>query len=131
MIFRDLGWFEDLLEILNRVLEDSIDTFATEERERDRPQSGRNYGKKKEKTQVEELLERTDELSKTTIAIMRYQNDDAYRYLHDRISELFAESLKSDLSLMESDEIKKLAMLPNFVLQLILHTIKQPSSVKT
>lgn len=86
--------------------------------------------RKKRRHQVE-LLERTHELSKTTIAIMRYQNDDAYRYLHDRISELFAESLKSDLSLMESDEIKKLAMLPNFVLQLILHTIKQPSSVKT
>ncbi|KAL6218971.1 hypothetical protein ACLB2K_012178 [Fragaria x ananassa] len=114
MIFRDLGWFEDLLEILNRVLEDSIDTFATEKRARDRPQYGRNYGKKKEKTQVEELLERTDELSKTTIAIMRYQNDDAYRYLHDRISELFAESLKSDLSLMESDEIEKISYASKF-----------------
>ncbi|KAI3891774.1 hypothetical protein MKX03_020912 [Papaver bracteatum] len=43
-------------------------------------------------------------------AVERYANDAAYRYLHDRISDLFAELLISDLKYLNSDEAGKISL---------------------
>ncbi|KAI3958103.1 hypothetical protein MKW98_020745 [Papaver atlanticum] len=43
-------------------------------------------------------------------AVERYANDAAYRYLHDRISDLFAELLISDLKYLNSGEVGKISL---------------------
>ncbi|KAL6144819.1 hypothetical protein ACLB2K_055509 [Fragaria x ananassa] len=43
-------------------------------------------------------------------AIERYQRDSDYRFLYDRISELFAECLKSDVENLNAKEYKKISL---------------------
>ncbi|KAL3828243.1 hypothetical protein ACJIZ3_017045 [Penstemon smallii] len=40
----------------------------------------------------------------------RYENDESYRFLHDRISSLFAECLKSDIQALNSNEFKNISL---------------------
>ena len=43
-------------------------------------------------------------------AVERYGRDPDYRFLHDRISDLFAEHLKSDLQLLNSGNVNKISL---------------------
>lgn len=128
IVFGALGWFEELLEILNRVLEDSLHRLANPEKEDElisnyRRRWGYDYeysdeeenddDDEKKKNAATEIAP-TDDISKAKIAIERYQNDSDYRFLHDRISDLFAEMLKSDLKLLASGAIKSISFASKF-----------------
>lgn len=128
IVFGALGWFEELLEILNRVLEDSLHRLANPEKEYELISNCRrrwaydydeyldekeNDDDEKKKNAAAEIAP-TDDISKAKIAIERYQNDSDYRFLHDRISDLFAEMLKSDMNLLASGAIKSISFASKF-----------------
>ncbi|XP_050363653.1 uncharacterized protein LOC126782446 [Argentina anserina] len=105
-VFEALGLLEDLLKILKRVLDDSI---ISNDRSNG---SGCDHDEKKTEAVVEEAP--TIDISKARIAIERYQNDPDYRFLHDQISDLFAEVLTSDLKFLASGAIKSISFASKF-----------------
>lgn len=113
-VFGCFGWFKELLEILNRVLEDSIYELANTKKD----EQESNYWmwgsydstEEEEEKKAPAEIATTDGISKPkNIAIERYENDINYRKLHDRISDLFADFLRSDLKFLESGETAKLS----------------------
>ncbi|PQQ17905.1 uncharacterized protein Pyn_31536 [Prunus yedoensis var. nudiflora] len=120
-IFGELGWFKDLLEVLYRVLQKSIDEAKKKSRdeakkkEEEEEERRKEYGKKRsnewqkprnrywsnyDESDVEEEKEEiktvTDvRMAMAKSAVDRYQNDLEYRFLHDRVSEVFVEMLTS------------------------------------
>ncbi|CAB4290641.1 unnamed protein product [Prunus armeniaca] len=152
-VFAQLGWFKDLLEILYRVLQKSIDEAKEKEEEESQEEywkkrtnycqkpRKRNYWSDSEEGEsneeedsdeeeddesIEEEEEGEKEESKTVTdvtdvhiaraksAVDRYQNDLEYRYLHDRVSEVFVEMLTSDLLSLKCCEIEKISSISKF-----------------
>ncbi|BFG41992.1 hypothetical protein CerSpe_282660 [Prunus speciosa] len=153
-VFEQLGWFKDLLEILYRVFQKSMN----EAKEKEEEESQKEYWKKRtnycqkpskmnywwsdsdydesdeeedsddaednesnEKEKEEEKEERktvTDvtyvHIARAKSAVDRYQNDLEYRYLHDRVSEVFVEMLTSDLLSLKYGEIEKISSTSKF-----------------
>ncbi|KAI5314793.1 hypothetical protein L3X38_043969 [Prunus dulcis] len=160
-VFGQLGWFKDLLEILYRVLQKSIDEAKEKEEEESQKEywkkrtnycqkpSKRNYwsdseeGESDEEEDDESNEEEDDEsneeedsdeeeeegekeesktvtdvtdvhIARAKSAVDRYQNDLEYRYLHDRVSEVFVEMLTSDLLSLKCCEIEKISSISRF-----------------
>ncbi|CAL9022507.1 unnamed protein product [Prunus brigantina] len=131
-IFGELGWFKDLLEVLYRVLQKSIDEAKKKEEKEEERRKG--YGKKRsnewqkprnrywsnyDESDVEEEKEEiktvTDvRIARAKSAVDRYQNDLEYRFLHDRVSEVFVEILTSDILSLESGEIEHISTASKF-----------------
>ncbi|RWR78825.1 hypothetical protein CKAN_00737700 [Cinnamomum micranthum f. kanehirae] len=69
-----------------------------------------------EKERVKAKMEKASELRKNRKAQMarraveRYNSDSNYRFLHDKISDFFAESLKSDIGFLNSGEFRKIGL---------------------
>ncbi|KAI3847215.1 hypothetical protein MKX03_011270 [Papaver bracteatum] len=129
----DFGYFKDLPEILYRLLEGieirkeqknkwKIEKYSypvdpkTRKRAYKNPNpktvNGVQENKKSRKEKATELLqsrkEKATELWKR--ALERYEKDDEYKNLHDKISDLFAEFLISDLKYLNSGEIGKISL---------------------
>ncbi|PRQ22787.1 hypothetical protein RchiOBHm_Chr6g0254071 [Rosa chinensis] len=104
--FGGLGMFKDLLGLLYRVLEDSIEKPNNE-------YSRWNYDYSREE-ETSTNKEGIDNNSRAKTAVERYQNDSDYRNFHDRISEMFAELLRSDLRFLESGEVEKISFASKF-----------------
>lgn len=119
MAFGGLGMFKDLLGILYRVLEDSIERSNREysscqgdyHREYDYSWEEEEEEIQRRDTTTKDVL---DNNSRAKTAVERYQNDSDYRNLHDRISEMFAEFLRSDIMFLESGEVKKISFASKF-----------------
>ncbi|KAM1043623.1 hypothetical protein COP2_035813 [Malus domestica] len=121
-VFGDLGWFKDLLEILSRVLQDSI----VKNREEEKRMNGcwnrsywsfcnESYEEEEEKEEKEEINTITDvQIARAKAAVDRYRDDPEYRFLHDRVSDVFVEMLASDLRFLNSDEIEKISYASKF-----------------
>ncbi|KAK1354966.1 hypothetical protein POM88_048222 [Heracleum sosnowskyi] len=62
-------------------------------------------GKEEAKRRREE-----DRISKAKVAITRYGSDSDYRFLFERISDFFAECLKSDLVLLKSGKLRDISL---------------------
>ncbi|KAI3919191.1 hypothetical protein MKX01_018830 [Papaver californicum] len=135
----DFGYFKDLPEILFR-LQEGIE--IRKERKNEwriqkfgypvDPETGKRiYTNPKQKKKGKRVPNKSDceeeekkpekkksrkekgiELSKR--ALERYVNDTEYRNLHDRISEIFAELLISDLKHLNSSEINKISLAPKW-----------------
>ncbi|KAK9941932.1 hypothetical protein M0R45_007623 [Rubus argutus] len=116
MIFGGFGWFKELLEILNRVLEDSIYGLANTKKDEQESYYWMwgSYDSSQKKEEKKAPAEIATNISKAKIAIERYENDINYRKLHDRISDLFADFLRSDLKFLESGETAKLSFASKF-----------------
>ncbi|KAE9453044.1 hypothetical protein C3L33_15059, partial [Rhododendron williamsianum] len=86
----EFGYFKDMLEILYRLLEGpEIRKKAKSERQSKKGEvMDRNPGRKKRKATED----------KEKVQGLRYNRDPDYRFLHDRVSDLFAELLRSDMS---------------------------------
>ncbi|KAK7346571.1 hypothetical protein VNO80_21093 [Phaseolus coccineus] len=120
----NFGYFKDLLEILYLLLEGS-DARKTEwlKRKRGLNRSEETKTEKKQKGKTEALNERVDgakdktESSEKEIAhvareekrvalakklVDRYTSDPDFRFLHDRVSDYFAEWLRKDLEFLKS-----------------------------
>ncbi|KAF8390717.1 hypothetical protein HHK36_025244 [Tetracentron sinense] len=136
--FADFGYFKDLPEILFRLLEGpDVRRIAKEERwKRTKGKmrmirlrlKNKNLKKKTKSTipREERILAETAKIkiqkekasnlrqAKTIAmakkALERYNRDPDYRFLHDRISDLFADLLKSDLQFMKSGDLRKISL---------------------
>ncbi|KAM2276308.1 hypothetical protein ACFXTH_034920 [Malus domestica] len=114
-VLGDLGWFKDLLEILSRVLQDSIIKKREEEKRMNSCWNrsywsfcNESYEEEEEKEEKEEINTITDvQIARAKAAVDRYRDDPEYRFLHDRVSDVFVEMLASDLRFLNSDEIEK------------------------
>ena len=61
----------------------------------------------KEKARV---LRKERELALAKRALHKYSTDSNYQFLHDQISDLFAELLKSDIQYLNSGELSKISL---------------------
>lgn len=129
--FAGFGYMKDLLEILFRQLAgpDARKIAKQERKTKGRPRYGygaRNVSKRKpnrnrsqeervlaEEERVKVEMEKARELRKNQTAEMarrvveRYNSDSNYKFLHDKISDFFSESLKSDIGFLNSGEFRK------------------------
>ncbi|KAL6270566.1 hypothetical protein ACE6H2_027477 [Prunus campanulata] len=128
------GWFKDLLGFLYFVLEDPIKEAEAKAKLKKNGIVNYDYGyydsdeddfyqsyPYKEEIGVEEKEKNREEITGTDtrigrakMAVERYQSDLDYRNLHDRISEMFAHFLTSDLGFLESGEIEKISFAYKF-----------------
>ncbi|KAJ0779961.1 putative von Willebrand factor A-like domain superfamily [Helianthus annuus] len=136
----DFGYFKDLPEILYRLLEGADVRKKAKEERLKRSRHYRRYNKskrvgrsrrrsRKEKKSVPReqrvLLEmKRVEIEKVnasknrnekrvmmaTKAIERYSSDPDYKFLHDRVSALFAELLRSDIKFLANGESQKISL---------------------
>ncbi|XP_060197035.1 uncharacterized protein LOC132626243 [Lycium barbarum] len=129
----DFGYFKDLPEILYRLLE-GADVREKTKKER-KTRSGRSKNVKRFKTHVAEekrgwtpfgglkeenkveiekqkaRMEREQKkIDMARKAVDRYKLDPDYKYLHDRVSDLFANCLKLDLELLETGKLKDISL---------------------
>ncbi|KAH7856531.1 hypothetical protein Vadar_002533 [Vaccinium darrowii] len=109
----EFGYFKDMLEILYRILE-GPEIRKKEKTEWQSQKMDRNPSRKKrkateDKEKVKGLrLEKT--VAKAKKAFERYNRDPDYRFLHDRVSDLFAELLKSDMEFYNAGELYKISL---------------------
>ncbi|KAG2262092.1 hypothetical protein Bca4012_013253 [Brassica carinata] len=124
----DFGYFKDLPEILHRILEGQQEEV---ERGTQRVWRKRNQSKFKRTRETrskdlkdrilenaEEHVDKTKaralrkqrELEKAKKALERYNSDANYRLLFDRIADLFAGLLKTDLEYLNSNDLVKIGL---------------------
>ncbi|KAF7151909.1 hypothetical protein RHSIM_Rhsim02G0036300 [Rhododendron simsii] len=106
-----------MLEILYRLLE-GPEIGRKKEKSEWQSKKGevmdRNPGRKKRKATVDKekvqglRLEKT--VAKAKRAFERYNRDPDYRFLHDRVSDLFAELLRSDMESYNAGELCKISL---------------------
>ncbi|KAH7857393.1 hypothetical protein Vadar_012165 [Vaccinium darrowii] len=112
----EFGYFKDMLEILYRLLEGpEIRKKENAEWQKRRAEvMDRNPGRKRmkateDKEKVKGLrLEKT--VTKARKAFERYNRDPDYRFLHDNVSDLFAELLKADMEFYNAGELYKISL---------------------
>ncbi|XP_058200581.1 uncharacterized protein LOC131315504 [Rhododendron vialii] len=112
----EFGYFKDMLEILYRLLQGP--EIRKKEKSEWQGKKGevmdRNPGRKKRKaTEDKETvqglrLERT--VARAKKAFERYNRDPDYQFLHDRVSDLFAELLRSDMESYNAGELCKISL---------------------
>ncbi|CAK9160058.1 unnamed protein product [Ilex paraguariensis] len=126
-IFADFGYFKDLPKILYRILK-GPDKRVHEMKSRKRhkkeverkrnlrarvPRDKRveaNLEKVKEEREKTRDLRKKTEVAKAKKAFKRYTRDPDYRFLHDQISTIFANRLKSDIQCLNSSEFKNISL---------------------
>lgn len=128
--FSDFGYFKDFPEILFRVLGlTHVPKIKKKVKEYDHPfrtkkkfkKSFNHRQKKKSSSSASlEMQEREKQVSgelrvrkKTEMAskaLERYNRDPDYRFLHDRVSDLFADHLKSDLEYLNAGNPNKISL---------------------
>ncbi|KAJ8647552.1 hypothetical protein MRB53_000575 [Persea americana] len=113
--FAQFGYMKDLPEILFRLLAgaDGRENNSRDRRYRRREaltsERVRTGSREEEMEEARELRKnRTAEMAKGVLE--RYYSDSNYRFLHDKISDFFAESLKSDIGFLNSGEFKKIGL---------------------
>ncbi|KAH7858938.1 hypothetical protein Vadar_029601 [Vaccinium darrowii] len=112
----EFGFLMDLLEILYRILE------GPEIREKEKTEwkiwkgevMDRNTGRKKRKATEDKERGKDSRLEKKVAkakkAYERYNRDPDYRFLYDRVSDLFAELLRSDMESYNARELHKISL---------------------
>ncbi|OVA17402.1 protein of unknown function DUF2828 [Macleaya cordata] len=135
--FAQFGYFKDLPEILYRLLEGlevrKIDKEERLKKQKLRSKRFRFVNKGGKRCFVRSLIPREDRIlaemkrveiekekasnlrwektiAKAKKAVERYNRDPDYRFLHDRISDLFAECLISDLQFLNSGKLNKISL---------------------
>ncbi|XP_027362773.1 uncharacterized protein LOC113870377 [Abrus precatorius] len=127
----DFGYFKDLPEILYRLLEGSEARKMQKEKWQNRKRKASTQKKEKVKNECLEskeirvmnaikrvnaekesahLLREEKRVSMAKKLVDRYSNDPDFRFLHDRISEYFAECLKQDMQFLNSGSVTKISL---------------------
>ncbi|KAI8526777.1 hypothetical protein RHMOL_Rhmol12G0022500 [Rhododendron molle] len=86
----EFGYFKDLPEILYRILEGPERIEIEEEKARE--------------------LREAKKIAAAKKAVEHYSSDPDYKFLHDRISDLFADFLKSDIQHFNSNQLNKISL---------------------
>ncbi|XP_047334558.1 uncharacterized protein LOC124938204 [Impatiens glandulifera] len=135
----DFGYFKDLLEILYRILNGSdVREIEKGKRSKQMIDSELNWNseesddedvkkKRKKKTKIlktqeqirEEkekarVLRKERKINKARKALEMYNQNGDYRFLHNQISDLFAELLKNDMKNLESGNLDKISLAPKW-----------------
>lgn len=112
----DFGYFKDLPEILRRLLED-----ANVRQKAHRRKGGKlvYLGKGKGRGKARKIMQSDDDskikreekkILKARKAVERYNCNSDYRFLFDKVSDFFANFLKSDVELLKSGELRKISL---------------------
>uniref|UniRef100_A0ACD5WYB0 Uncharacterized protein n=1 Tax=Avena sativa TaxID=4498 RepID=A0ACD5WYB0_AVESA len=106
--FAKFGCLKDLPEILYRVLHGPHDERKDDDRV---PRGGRNGSKRRCVDGAETAkAKREKEAEHAKVTLSRYDSDENFRFLYDRVAELFAELLKSDLEHLRSGDTSKIGL---------------------
>ncbi|KAK9927672.1 hypothetical protein M0R45_024844 [Rubus argutus] len=121
--FADFGCFKDLPEILYRLLEgqDIKRSVAAVFNKGKRPRYSSRREPREERVvnateRAKSEKEKASVLRKQKFAAMankavsRYERDPDYRFLHERVSDVFAECLKSDLENLNSAQLNRISL---------------------
>ncbi|WVZ93556.1 hypothetical protein U9M48_039526 [Paspalum notatum var. saurae] len=106
--FARFGYLKDLPEIIYRIL------HGEDGGRRRKQQHVRRHGTKRRRSDVEfeaakeRRRQESAQLARTALA--RYESDEAFRFLYDRVSEMFAEMLKSDVEHLRAGDTSKVGL---------------------
>ncbi|XP_023897499.1 uncharacterized protein LOC112009398 [Quercus suber] len=104
-----MGWFHELLEVLYS-LEWYISQQDWKRIEKNIIKKTKKEGRKDDGKRDEPVvLKKERDMLGFKLVVESYQKDGSYRYLHNRISDLFAEFLRSDMQFLCSGEIEKIS----------------------
>ncbi|KAK6126624.1 hypothetical protein DH2020_039634 [Rehmannia glutinosa] len=116
----DFGYFKDLLEILFRLLEGpDARKLAKEVYENWKLDGRRGFGGNRvvglEKTDNIKkngptLTREEKRIERAKRVVERFNSDPDFKLLHDRVSDLFAQCLRSDIKLLNSGDFKKISL---------------------
>ncbi|KAJ3676515.1 hypothetical protein LUZ60_003927 [Juncus effusus] len=98
--FVQFGYLKDLLEILFRIL----NGFDCRKNEKWNPVIGSKEERDKE------VLRKRKRAEDACRVLSRYGSDEQYKFLHDRIAELFSDLLSSDLNHLKSGDLKQIGL---------------------
>ncbi|CAL4886230.1 unnamed protein product [Urochloa decumbens] len=105
------GCLKDLPEILYRVLHG--DRMEEEGDPRKQQKDGRHGTKRRRSDgefQAAKERRRQEEAQLARTALARYESDEAFRFLYDRVAEMFAEMLKSDVEHLRAGDTSKISL---------------------
>ncbi|KAK8578182.1 hypothetical protein V6N13_047037 [Hibiscus sabdariffa] len=105
--FVEFGYFKDLLEILYRMLEGST-IRQIQKREHSRWILRKKFHKRSATASTSSSEEKRLAMAKKVLE--RYSGDPDFRFLHERVSDLFAGCLKADMEFMKSNETRKIGL---------------------
>ncbi|KAI8566424.1 hypothetical protein RHMOL_Rhmol02G0039500 [Rhododendron molle] len=112
----EFGYLKDVLEILYRLLE-GLEIRGKEKMEwqiqKGEPMDlslGRRKRKGTDDKERVKALRQEKAVAKAKKALERYNRDSDYRFLHDRVSDLFAELLRSDMESYHAGELEKIGL---------------------
>ncbi|KAF3330369.1 hypothetical protein FCM35_KLT03723 [Carex littledalei] len=97
--FAEFGYLKDLLEILYRIL-NGPDCWLKSGPQCRSTDSEEDQDTRRKRKRAEDACR----------ALSRYNADDQYQFLHDRIAEFFAELLAADMEHLESGKVKRLGL---------------------
>ncbi|XP_071692317.1 uncharacterized protein [Rutidosis leptorrhynchoides] len=109
----DFGYLKDLPELLYRLLEgEDVREKAKEEHKKRSREKGQEESQKRSRRRLigrgQSYKEKRITMAKK--AIERFNSDPDYRFLHDRVSDLFAELLRADMKLLEDGKSTKISL---------------------
>lgn len=122
----DFGYFKDLLEILFRVLDGAKARELAKEmgeqwkarlklkstRKRGRgARSGPHRGVSKSESKPKVKLSREEKrIERARKVVERFNADPNFKFLHERVSDLFAQRLRSDMEMLKSGQLYKISL---------------------
>ncbi|KAL8530943.1 hypothetical protein ACS0TY_007821 [Phlomoides rotata] len=125
--FAELGYFKDLLEILFRLLEGSNARVSKAERRKScnysdyesdyggsdcgstRSRRGRGAMRRRRKGEARQLSRDENRIEKAKKVVERYNRDANFKFLHECVSDLFAQCLRSDMKVLDSGDLGKIS----------------------
>ncbi|KAG2582980.1 uncharacterized protein LOC120712020 [Panicum virgatum] len=109
--FARFGCLKDLPEILYRILHGGR---MEEEGDRRKQQQDLRHGMKRRRSDGEfkaaKERKRQEEAELARTALARYESDESFRFLYDRVAETFAEMLKSDVEHLSAGDTAKIGL---------------------
>ncbi|KAF7059931.1 hypothetical protein CFC21_066769 [Triticum aestivum] len=113
--FARFGCLKDLPEIVYRVLHGPRDERKDGDDSTRVHRRGGSRGRNNKRRCVGEAAEaakarRQKETEHAQVVLARYDSDESFRFLYDRVAELFAELLKSDLEHLRSGDTPKIGL---------------------
>ncbi|KAH6798016.1 Uncharacterized conserved protein UCP015417 [Perilla frutescens var. hirtella] len=100
----DFGYYKDLLEILFLVLD------GADARRLVREDWWRRKGVKTGPRPIQEPTRRGKRIERAKKVVDRFNNDPTFQFLHERVSDLFAQRLRSDMEMLKSGNLNKISL---------------------
>jgi hypothetical protein len=110
-IFAKFGCLKDFPEIIYRILHGPRDD-RKDDVDDDHDRLPRNGSKRRRGVDGAEAAraKRQKEVEHARVTVARYESDESFRFLYDRVADLFAELLKSDLDHLRSGDTAKIGL---------------------